>query len=86
MTVLYDPVPVPLWKGYVDALDSDIADIKDDPDGWAQAGLGDRSPVRPAIHAVRPGRTSTSSPGIRRMTFWGGPSGGGSRRCAPSIG
>ena len=29
---------LPLWKGYVDALDSDIADIKNDPDGWAQAG------------------------------------------------
>jgi leucyl aminopeptidase len=29
---------MPLWKGYVDALDSDIADIKNDPDGWAQAG------------------------------------------------
>jgi leucyl aminopeptidase len=29
---------MPLWKGYADALDSDIADIKNDPDGWAQAG------------------------------------------------
>jgi leucyl aminopeptidase len=29
---------LPLWKGYVDALDSDVADIKNDPDGWAQAG------------------------------------------------
>jgi leucyl aminopeptidase len=29
---------MPLWKGYVDALDSDVADIKNDPDGWAQAG------------------------------------------------
>ena len=29
---------MPLWKGYVDALDSDIADLKNDPDGWAQAG------------------------------------------------
>ncbi|MFD1192612.1 leucyl aminopeptidase family protein [Phenylobacterium conjunctum] len=35
----HDPVwRLPLWKGYVDALDSDIADIKNDPDGWAQAG------------------------------------------------
>jgi leucyl aminopeptidase len=29
---------LPLWKGYVEALDSDIADIKNDPDAWAQAG------------------------------------------------
>jgi leucyl aminopeptidase len=34
-----DPVwRMPLWKGYVDALDSDIADIKNDSDAWAQAG------------------------------------------------
>ena len=29
---------MPLWKGYNDALDSDIADIRNDPAGWAQAG------------------------------------------------
>lgn len=29
---------LPLWDGYRAALDSDIADIKNDPDGWAQAG------------------------------------------------
>ena len=29
---------LPLWKPYVDALDSDVAEIKNDPDGWAQAG------------------------------------------------
>lgn len=35
----HDPVwRMPLWKGYADALDSDIADIKNDPDAWAQAG------------------------------------------------
>jgi leucyl aminopeptidase len=34
-----DPVwRMPLWKGYVDALDSDVAEIKNDPDPWAQAG------------------------------------------------
>jgi leucyl aminopeptidase len=34
-----DPVwRMPLWKGYLDALDSDVAEIKNDPDGWAQAG------------------------------------------------
>ncbi|MBW8815125.1 MAG: leucyl aminopeptidase family protein [Caulobacterales bacterium] len=34
-----DPVwRLPLWKPYAEALDSDIADIKNDPDGWAQAG------------------------------------------------
>lgn len=29
---------LPLWRGYEDALDSDIADLKNDPDAWAQAG------------------------------------------------
>ncbi len=29
---------MPLWKGYNDSLDSDIADIRNDPAGWAQAG------------------------------------------------
>jgi leucyl aminopeptidase len=29
---------LPLWTGYAGALDSDIADLKNDPDAWAQAG------------------------------------------------
>ncbi|MCR5873481.1 leucyl aminopeptidase family protein [Phenylobacterium sp. J426] len=29
---------MPLWKGYVEALESDVADLKNDPDAWAQAG------------------------------------------------
>ena len=29
---------LPLWRGYAGAVDSEIADIKNDPDGWAQAG------------------------------------------------
>ena len=29
---------MPLWPGYRDALDSDIADVRNDPAGWAQAG------------------------------------------------
>ncbi|KQW70989.1 aminopeptidase [Phenylobacterium sp. Root77] len=29
---------MPLWKGYVDSIDSDVADIKNDSDAWAQAG------------------------------------------------
>jgi leucyl aminopeptidase len=34
-----DPVwRMPLWKGYAEALDTEIADIKNDPDAWAQAG------------------------------------------------
>ncbi|MCC7266803.1 MAG: leucyl aminopeptidase family protein [Caulobacteraceae bacterium] len=34
-----DPVwRMPLWTGYADSLDSDIADLKNDPDAWAQAG------------------------------------------------
>ncbi len=37
--VAHDPMwRLPLWKGYAEALDSDIADLKNDPDGWAQAG------------------------------------------------
>ena len=34
-----DPVwRLPLWKGYADSLESDVADLKNDPDAWAQAG------------------------------------------------
>jgi leucyl aminopeptidase len=29
---------LPLWEGYEPSLDSDIADLKNDPDPWAQAG------------------------------------------------
>ena len=29
---------MPLWAAYEDALDSDVADLKNDPDAWAQAG------------------------------------------------
>jgi leucyl aminopeptidase len=29
---------MPLWRPYAPSLDSDIADIKNDPDAWAQAG------------------------------------------------
>jgi len=35
----HDPLwRLPLWKPYADALDSDVAEIKNDPDAWAQAG------------------------------------------------
>jgi leucyl aminopeptidase len=38
-TAASDPVwRMPLWKGYAEALDSDVAEIKNDPDAWAQAG------------------------------------------------
>jgi len=38
-TAVEDPLwRMPLWAPYDAALDSDIADIKNDPDGWAQAG------------------------------------------------
>jgi leucyl aminopeptidase len=34
-----DPIwRMPLWRGYAPALDSDIADVKNDPEAWAQAG------------------------------------------------
>lgn len=35
----HDPLwRMPLWAGYRDSLDSDIADLRNDPQGWAQAG------------------------------------------------
>jgi leucyl aminopeptidase len=38
-TAAGDPVwRMPLWQGYAEAIDSDIADLKNDPDAWAQAG------------------------------------------------
>ena len=34
-----DPIwRLPMWAGYADSLDSDIADLQNDPAGWAQAG------------------------------------------------
>jgi leucyl aminopeptidase len=34
-----DPVwRMPLWPGYEAAVESDVADLRNDPDGWAQAG------------------------------------------------
>ena len=36
---VHDPLwRMPLWAGYDAALDSDVADLKNDPDAWAQAG------------------------------------------------
>ena len=29
---------MPLWPGYRSALDAEIADLRNDPAGWAQAG------------------------------------------------
>ena len=38
-SALSDPLwRMPLWAGYEPSLDSDIADLKNDPDPWAQAG------------------------------------------------
>ena len=35
----FDPLwRLPLWEGYREAVESDIADLKNDPDAWAQAG------------------------------------------------
>jgi len=34
-----DPVwRMPLWAGYESAIESDVADLRNDPDAWAQAG------------------------------------------------
>ena len=39
MKAAADPMwRMPLWKPYADSLDSDVADIKNDSDAWAQAG------------------------------------------------
>ncbi len=36
---VHDPLwRMPLWAGYEDALESDVAHLKNDPDPWAQAG------------------------------------------------
>jgi leucyl aminopeptidase len=36
---VHDPLwRMPLWDGYAASLDSDVADLRNDPDGWAQAG------------------------------------------------
>ncbi len=38
-TAVHDPLwRMPLWDGYEDALKSEVADLKNDPDAWAQAG------------------------------------------------
>ncbi len=29
---------LPLWPGYAEALEGEIADLRNDPEGWAQAG------------------------------------------------
>ena len=29
---------LPLWPGYIEAVEGDIADLRNDPEGWAQAG------------------------------------------------
>jgi len=29
---------MPMWDGYADSLNSEVADLKNDPDAWAQAG------------------------------------------------
>jgi leucyl aminopeptidase len=37
--IVDDPLwRMPLWAGYAEAVHSDIADLKNDPDAWAQAG------------------------------------------------
>ena len=38
-TTACDPLwRMPLWAGYAESVESDIADLKNDPDAWAQAG------------------------------------------------
>ncbi len=38
-TTVCDPLwRMPLWAGYAESVESDIADLKNDPDAWAQAG------------------------------------------------
>ncbi|HWD67381.1 MAG TPA: leucyl aminopeptidase family protein, partial [Caulobacteraceae bacterium] len=38
-TAVGDPVwRMPLWRGYDTAIDSDVADMTNEPDAWAQAG------------------------------------------------
>ena len=38
-TAMEDPIwRMPLWAGYASSIDSDIADVRNDSDAWAQAG------------------------------------------------
>jgi len=57
---------MPLWAGYASSLDSDIADIKNDPDAWAQAGSVTAALFCSGSRPRAPGCTWTSSPGTRR--------------------
>jgi leucyl aminopeptidase len=48
---------MPLWRGYAPAVESDIADLRNDPEGWAQAGsvtaalfLQHFAPTGPWVH------------------------------------
>lgn len=48
---------MPLWRGYGPAVESDIADLRNDPEGWAQAGsvtaalfLHHFAPAGPWVH------------------------------------
>jgi leucyl aminopeptidase len=58
MNAVSDPLwRMPLWKGYVDSIDSEIADVKNDSDAWAQAGsitaalfLQKFAPAGPWVH------------------------------------
>jgi leucyl aminopeptidase len=63
---------LPLTEAYREALDSDIADLKNDPDAWAQAGATTAALFLATVCAKQmekiwdPGPTSTSSPGTPR--------------------
>jgi leucyl aminopeptidase len=67
-----DPVwRLPLWKPYADALDSDVAEVKNDPDAWAQAGaitaalfLQKFAPPGPWVHLDIFAWNPRSRPGI----------------------
>ncbi len=59
-----DPVwRLPLWKPYADALDSDVAEIKNDPDAWAQAGAVTAALFLQRFAPSGPGSIWISSPG-----------------------
>ncbi len=81
-----DPVwRMPLWGPYEDALDSDIADLKNDPDGWAQAGISRAALFLQRFAPTAPGFTSTSrleSQGPARLSVRGAAR---PRQFAPSM-
>jgi leucyl aminopeptidase len=75
---------MPLWQGYADAVEGDIADLRNDPEAWAQAGsvtaalfLQRFAPARGWAHfdvfawnpKARPGHTTGAEAQVIRAAY-----------------